>query len=95
MNTTQSRHPWKATVRTILQMAVGFLVMLPQLVGAAGIDEATPWVATSLAISAAVTRIMALPAVEEWLSRFVPWLAADPEVSLWHAGKLPEPNDDA
>ena len=85
--TTQGRHPWKATVRTIFQAVIGFVVMIPQIIEAANINEATPWVATALAISGAVSRIMALDVVEEWLSRFLPWLAADPDVSLWRAGK--------
>ena len=74
--TTQEAHPWKATFRTVFQMVIGFIIMLPQLVTAAGLDEATPWVATAIAISGAVTRVMALPSVEAWMKRFIPWLSA-------------------
>lgn len=75
--TTQESQPWKATVRTIFQMLIGFAAMMPQLIEAANLSEATPWVGASLAISAGFTRIMAMPAIEDFLERFLPFLAAD------------------
>ena len=46
---------------------------------AAGLDPAKlPWLVVPLAVAAAVTRIMAVPAVETWLRRFLPFLAAAP-----------------
>lgn len=75
---TQVRRPWRATVRTGIAVVVALAAMLPALVDAAGIDEAWPPAAAALAIAAAITRVMALPAVEAFLARFVPWLAADP-----------------
>lgn len=74
---SQEKHPWKTIVRTVLQAVIGLLVILPQVVEAADLSESIPWVAGGLAVSAAVTRVMALPSVEKWLRRFVPWLAAD------------------
>jgi hypothetical protein len=78
---TQVRHPWKATVRTGFQALVGLAAMLPLLVDASGVDETAAPVAGALVISGAVTRVMALPAVEVYLRRFVPWLAAEPRES--------------
>lgn len=75
---TQVRRPWRATVRTALAVVIALAAMLPALVDAAGIDQAWPPAAAALAIAAAITRVMALPSVEGFLERFVPWLAADP-----------------
>jgi hypothetical protein len=75
---TQVRRPWRSTVRTLFQLAVGLAPMLPLIVGASGLDETAPAVAGALAISGAVTRVMALPQVEQFLQRFLPWLAAAP-----------------
>ena len=79
--TTQTRHPWRATVRTVLQAVVGLAAMAPLIYGAIAQGDpeaATGWVATALAISAAITRVMALPQVEAFLRAYLPWLAADP-----------------
>lgn len=75
---TQVRRPWHAVVRTAFQGVVGFAPLVPAIVDASGLDETAPLVAGGIAISGAITRIMALPKVEEWLRRFVPFLAADP-----------------
>lgn len=39
--------------------------------------ETIPIVASILAVTAAVTRVLALPETEKWLTRWAPWLAAD------------------
>lgn len=77
---TQVRRPWRATLRTGFAAAVALGAMLPLLVEASGLDETAAPVGGALAIAAGVTRVMALPAVEEFLRRFVPWLAAAPSV---------------
>lgn len=77
---TQSKFPWKTVFRTVFQAVVGFAVMAPFLWNAAtgqNADEATGWAAVALAICAGVTRVMALPQVNDWLKRFVPFLAAN------------------
>lgn len=76
--TTQEAHPWRATVRTVFAALVAFAALLPAIVGASGVDQAAPIVAAMLAVAAAVTRVMALPGVEDFLARFAPFLAADP-----------------
>lgn len=77
--TTQSQHPWRATVRTILAVIVALSAMAPSIYSAAtqgSPEAATGAAALALGIAAAVTRIMALPMVEAFLQRFLPWLAA-------------------
>jgi hypothetical protein len=75
---TQVRRPWRATVRTGFAVVVALAAMMPLLVEASGLDETAGPVGGVLAIAGAVTRILALPAVEVFLGRFLPWLAADP-----------------
>lgn len=69
----------RRTIRTVFQMLVGLAAMAPLIYSSAtqhDAKEASGWAATALAISAAVTRIMALPAVENFLQHWVPWLSA-------------------
>lgn len=77
MRSTQETHPWRATVRTWFAIVVSFAALWPVLVETAGFSG-EGWVATSVVVSGAVTRVMALPAVNEFIDRFLPWLAADP-----------------
>ena len=88
--TTQSQHPWRASFRTAFQAVVALAASWAIIVETLGIEGQWPWVGTSIAVAAAITRTMSLPEVEEWLARFLPWLAADPGGSAWHAGRLPE-----
>ena len=78
---SQVRRPWRATIRTALAALVALAALTPALVNAAGLDETAPVVAGILAATAAITRVMALPGVEQFLARFAPWLAADPDDS--------------
>ncbi|MFJ6707037.1 MULTISPECIES: hypothetical protein [unclassified Streptomyces] len=59
----------RRTIRTVLQGAVAFALALPAIVDAAGIPESLPWVAGALVVAGALTRVMALPAVESLLDR--------------------------
>lgn len=77
MESTQTRHPWRATVRTVLAALVGAAIILPEVVEVAGIGH-IGWVAGAVAACGAVTRVLALPSVDAWLRRWVPWLAAEP-----------------
>lgn len=77
---TQVRRPWRSTVRTVFQALVGLCVIAPVVVAETGLKaDQLPWLAGVLAVAAAVTRIMALPGVEAWLRRFLPFLAAAPK----------------
>lgn len=73
---TQVRHPWRATVRTVFSGVVAFAALVPLVVGAAGLSTTLPYVGAALAVAAAVTRIMAIPAVNEFLERYFPVLGA-------------------
>lgn len=77
MESTQTRHPWRATARTVLAALVALLVIAPQIIMEAGLHE-TAYGAQALAVMGAVTRVLAMPAVEAWLRRYLPWLAAEP-----------------
>ena len=72
---TQVAHPWRATVRTVVQVTVALAALLPFIIEAVGLSTSLPIVAGVLAVAAAITRVAALPQVEDFLSRFVPWLA--------------------
>ncbi|MEU8758086.1 hypothetical protein [Streptomyces sp. NPDC048659] len=64
----------KRTARTVLQTAVGIAVLLPALVDASGIPATLPWVAGALAAAGALTRVMAVPALQALLPS---WLRVD------------------
>lgn len=61
----------RRTIRTAIQWTLGLAAALPGIVAAAGVPESLPWVATGLAVAAAITRVMALPAVDALMP---PWL---------------------
>lgn len=84
---TQVRRPWRATMRTTFQLIIGIAVLLPFVVQASGLSpEVYPWLGGLLAVAAAVTRVMALPQVEDFLQRFAPWLAAEKGSDLGEGG---------
>ena len=90
--TTQETHPWRATVRTVFQALIALSASWAVIVETIGLDPGLVWVSGSLAAAAAVTRVMALPQVETFLERFIPWLSADPDPALnvWTSRKPPE-----
>lgn len=75
---TQVRHPWRAMVRTVFQLVVGLAAALPMIVASTGLPATAAGIGAALAISATITRLMSLPAVNAALQLWVPWLAADP-----------------
>lgn len=74
---TQVTHPWRATVRTIFQLVIGLAAALPTLVGLLGLPPSAG-LAGALGAAAALTRFMAIPAVDSALQQWLPWLAAGP-----------------
>lgn len=66
-------NPWRRTVRTI----VAVLPLVPFVVAELGVGS-VPWVAAGLTVIAGVTRVLAMPVVEDWLQDNIPWLAAHP-----------------
>ena len=78
---TQTQHPWRAVARTAFAIIVALASMAPLVYGAATQHDpaaATGWAATGLAIASAITRVLALPVVNDFLTRFLPFLAAKP-----------------
>lgn len=75
---TQVRFPNRTTIRSIFQALIGLAALAPILIGAMGLPAAGGIVGGVLAVSAAVTRVMAIPAVNEFLEKHLPWLAAKP-----------------
>lgn len=78
---TQMRHPWKATVRTAVAFIVGVAPLAPEIYRQATQHDpaqATGTAAVALAIAGGVTRVLAMPSVEQLLRRFkvTRWLAA-------------------
>lgn len=82
---TQTRHPWRAMLRTIFASGLALASLAPTIANVGGLDklDARWGVAQVLAVCAAVTRIMAIPGVNDLLRKFLPFLATDP--------KAPEP----
>ena len=90
--TTQSKHPWKTTIRTAFQVGipafVGLLVILPPILqdvvdtfGHQLPAGFTAWLAgaaaTITATSALLARIAAMPRAIEWTRKYLPFLAPD------------------
>ncbi|EGT5591766.1 hypothetical protein ACL1HR_08420 [Corynebacterium striatum] len=77
MEVTQVKYPIRAVVRTVLAAAVGLLPVLPAIADGLGVS-AVPWVAATLAVSGAITKILAHPSTEQFLQHHAPWLSATP-----------------
>lgn len=90
---TQVRRPWRSTLRTAVQVAIPTLlalgIVVPQVVQIIldEVGEAMPprlrlallgISACVVSAAAVVTRVMAIPKVEEFLRRWAPWLSAAP-----------------
>lgn len=73
---TQVKHPWRATIRTTFQVGVALATLIPYVVTEAHIPV-TAGVAQVVAVAAAITRVMALPSVAEFLKTFAPWLTPE------------------
>jgi hypothetical protein len=75
--TTQTRHPWRATARTVLAALVGALSLVPTVATTTGLDT-VPAVTQLIVVAGVITRILAVPGVDQWLRQFLPWLASAP-----------------
>lgn len=86
---TQVRRPWRTTARSIFQFALALATLLPLL--AAGVytdvDQAPAIVGQILVVAGIITRVMALPGVEQFLRNWFPWLAASPGPKTPPAGE--------
>lgn len=85
-SSTQGRYPWRAAIRTGVQVALGVLALLIVAVPLV-IEHLGPWlpeswvawlaaaVAFLTALSALIARLMAAEPVIRFVSRWIPWLA--------------------
>lgn len=73
---SQTAYPWKAVLRTGIQVIVALAVAVPGILSASGVDQGAAWCVAALTVSAGVTRIMAIPAVNEALTHL--GLGAEP-----------------
>lgn len=75
---TQVARPWRATFRTVFQGTVAAAAIVPLVLATAGIAP-VGIAAIVIAVAGALTRVMALPSVEEFLENYIPILAAKPK----------------
>lgn len=64
------RDEWKRTLRTVVQVAISVSACAPLLVPALGLSVTAGVGATVLALAAAVTRLMQIPAVAIPLNKY-------------------------
>jgi hypothetical protein len=79
---TQQLHPWRTVVRSVFQFVVALSAAAPLIYTAifnASAESATGAGAVALGVFAAITRVMALPVVDEILKKFIPFLASEPK----------------
>lgn len=72
---TQVEYPGRAVLRTVLQAAVGLILVVPFVVAELG-PAAVPWLAGAAAAAGLAARVMAIPQVNAWLTRWVGPLGA-------------------
>ncbi|WP_439676011.1 hypothetical protein [Embleya sp. MST-111070] len=65
----------RRTIRTVVQAVLGLAAGLPLIITASGIPETAAGVGVILAVAAGVTRVMALPVVQQLMPS---WLRTDP-----------------
>ncbi|MEV7026172.1 hypothetical protein [Kitasatospora sp. NPDC093558] len=68
----------RRTIRTIFQTVLGLAAGLPVLVHTTGVSSALPGLGVALAVAAAITRVMALPAVDALLPGWLKMAPAAP-----------------
>ncbi len=90
--TTQTRHPWRATLRTVVAavIAAGALLPLllpvidgwvaehPELVPSDVAGVITAITGGIIAVTGLITRLLAVPGVDDFLRRYVPVLGSAP-----------------
>ena len=73
---SQTRHPWRATLRTALAGVIGAASLAPDVLAAAHVNSTVLGV-QAIAVAAAVTRIIAIPGVNALLTKV--GLGAEPK----------------
>lgn len=75
---TQVKHPTRATFRSIVQGLIALAAVLPLIFATAGVPP-VGIAAILIGVAGAITRVMAIPAVETFLENYLPFLAAKPK----------------
>lgn len=76
---TQTQHPARTVARTVFELLIALAVVVPLVLAELGFTDIAIFGVSVLAVCAAVTRVMAIPQVNDFLERFVPWLAPEPK----------------
>ena len=66
---TQAEHPWRATARTVVAGLVAVAASWGLIIEALGVDPGAEFAAATLAVAAAITRLMAVPVVNDILGK--------------------------
>jgi len=77
---TQTRYPWRATARTVLALILPLIAGAPLIYQAATQHDplaATGWAGIVLGVAGGITRVMALPLVNDFLTKI--GLGAEPK----------------
>lgn len=82
--TPATRRPWRATVRTVLIAGMGLLPLLPSIASAAHI-ETIPLVVSILVTTAAIQRVIEIPAVRQYLRYWFRFLSPEPDIPPPHS----------
>lgn len=74
-------HPWRRVLRTIIAAVPGLVVAVPLIINTLNIDpdkypKLYAFAVGALALTAAITRVLAIPQVEAFLQKTMKWLAA-------------------
>lgn len=78
---TQTKHPWRATLRTTVAGLIGLAAILPEIDDTVHLSKTWPWFAGIIGVAALVTRILAIPGMEAWIrqNKLTGWLSAAPK----------------
>lgn len=65
------RDSWVRTIRTAVQVAIASAAVIPLLVPALGLSATVGVGAALVGAAAAVTRVMAIPVVHDWVNKLL------------------------
>ena len=88
---TQVKHPWRTSGRSFFQGFIAFAAIAPGIYTAAtqhDVPLTGGFLVIGLGILTGVTRVMALPGVDAFLTKFAPFLATQP-VAAFNAPDAP------
>ena len=65
------KQEWARTIRTTIQVTLGLIPVLPVLIPALGLNATVGTGASILAVSAVLTRLMQIPAVDQLVQKIL------------------------